>query len=208
MKYNPKIHNRISMRLKCYDYSQEGAYFITICCKDRACLFGEIINGEMILNANGNIAYNEWLKTTEIRSNVELDVFVPIAIGMPNHIHGIVIINNDRRGVLHTSMSISHLANNGKGVLHTPSLIIDKCDDNKQNALKTCVVNNTHSSVVNNIPATVANPGVCNTRCLKNVNILELQKPNVLHTPDINNIPTTVTNQVVCNTPLRFKINL
>ena len=108
MKYNPQIHNRRSVRLKGYDYSQEGAYFITICCKDRAHLFGQIINGEMILNANGNIGYNEWLHTSEIRSNVSLDVFVI----MPNHIHGIIIINNQTvdtgRGVLHTLCLNTH----------------------------------------------------------------------------------------------------
>ena len=124
MQYNPKIHNRKSMRFNGYDYSQEGAYFITICCKDRACLFGEIKNREMILNANGIIAHNEWLQTTKIRSNVELDVFVI----MPNHIHGIVIINNhaidDRRGVLHTSGLLMNDRGNKPDVLHTPVLLM------------------------------------------------------------------------------------
>lgn len=53
MKYNPQIHHRRSIRLKGYDYSQAGAYFITICVKDRECLFGKIIHGEMILNDAG-----------------------------------------------------------------------------------------------------------------------------------------------------------
>lgn len=88
MSYNPKKHHRKSIRLKGYDYSQEGAYFITICCQDRACLFGKITNGEMILNEMGIIAHNEWIKTTEIRQNVKLDVFVI----MPNHIHGIIVL--------------------------------------------------------------------------------------------------------------------
>lgn len=88
MSYNPKKHHRKSIRLKGYDYSQEGAYFITICCQDRACLFGKITNGEMILNEMGIIAHDEWIKTTEIRQNVKLDVFVI----MPNHIHGIIVL--------------------------------------------------------------------------------------------------------------------
>ena len=125
MQYNPKIHNRKSMRFNGYDYSQEGAYFITICCKDRACLFGEIKNREMILNANGIIAHNEWLQTTKIRSNVELDVFVI----MPNHIHGIVIINNhaidDRRGVLHTPGLLMNDRGNKPDVLHAPGLLMN-----------------------------------------------------------------------------------
>ena len=94
MFYNPKIHHRKSIRLKGYDYSQAGAYFITICCHDRVCLFGEILNNEMVLNEWGIIAQNEWIKTKEIRKNVELDVFIV----MPNHIHGILIINDIGRG--------------------------------------------------------------------------------------------------------------
>ena len=97
-KYNPNIHHRRSIRLKGYDYSQVGAYFITICCQDRACLFGDVINEEMVLNDAGNIAFNEWLKTAEIRKNISLDVFVI----MPNHIHGIIIINDIGRGELHS----------------------------------------------------------------------------------------------------------
>ena len=128
MQYNPKTHNRNSMRFNGYDYSQEGAYFITICCKDRECLFGEIKNREMILNANGIIAYNEWLQTTKIRSNVELDVFVI----MPNHIHGIVIINNhaidDRRGVLHTPGLLMNDRGNKPDVLHAPVSVLGAPD--------------------------------------------------------------------------------
>jgi REP element-mobilizing transposase RayT len=85
-RYNPKIHNRRSIRLKGYDYSKAGLYFITICCQDRICRFGEVKNGEMILNELGIIAYNEWIKLTERFANFELDVFQI----MPNHIHGII----------------------------------------------------------------------------------------------------------------------
>ena len=84
--YNPKIHNRRSIRLKGYDYSSEGLYFITICCQDRINRFGQVINGEMILNEFGLIAYNEWIKLADRFSNFELDVFQI----MPNHIHGII----------------------------------------------------------------------------------------------------------------------
>jgi len=102
MKYNPQIHHRRSIRLKGYDYSWAGAYFITICTKDRKCLFGEITNGEMTLNEMGQIAYNEWLRTPELCPNVSLDVF---AI-MPNHMHGIIVIiedeNEKRGGDLHS----------------------------------------------------------------------------------------------------------
>jgi len=96
MKYNHDIHHRRSIRLKGYDYSQAGLYFITICTHNRENLFGEIVgaNGicpEMVLNVYGEIVKNEWIKTTKIRSEIELYEFVV----MPNHFHGIVEI---RRG--------------------------------------------------------------------------------------------------------------
>ncbi len=73
--YNPQIHHRHSIRLKGYDYSQAGLYFITICCEDREYRFGNIENDEITLNEYGTIAYNEWIKLTERFSNFELDVF-------------------------------------------------------------------------------------------------------------------------------------
>jgi len=101
-KYNPNIHHRRSIRLKGYDYSQAGAYFITICCKDRICRFGDVVENEMILNEFGQIAYDEWIKTPQLRKNVELDVFVV----MPNHIHGIIVLNDMGRGELHSPDNI------------------------------------------------------------------------------------------------------
>lgn len=86
--YNPEKHHRRSIRLQGYDYSREGLYFITICCQDRAYLFGEIAEGEMILNSYGKIAESEWRRTNEIRDNVELHEFVV----MPNHFHCIIEI--------------------------------------------------------------------------------------------------------------------
>ena len=87
--YNPQIHHRRSIRLKGYDYSQAGLYFITICCKNRKYRFGKIENEKMILNEYGTIAYNEWIKLTERFSNFELDVFQI----MPNHMHAIIALN-------------------------------------------------------------------------------------------------------------------
>ena len=94
MVYNPKIHHRRSIRLKGYDYSQVGAYFITICTHNRECVFGEVVEGEMRLNEIGIIVQEEWLNTPTIRSSVELDVFVV----MPNHFHGIIKLNDDDGG--------------------------------------------------------------------------------------------------------------
>ncbi|MEK7841371.1 MAG: transposase, partial [Deltaproteobacteria bacterium] len=75
MMYNPDLHHRRSIRLKDYDYSQAGAYFVTICTHDKACLFGDIVCGEMQLNTYGQVAQNEWIKTTDIRPNVKLDYY-------------------------------------------------------------------------------------------------------------------------------------
>jgi len=83
-------HNRRSIRLKEYDYSQPGEYFITVCTHNHECLFGEITNGQMRLNQNGKIVKEEWLQTAIIRPSIELDVFIV----MPNHIHGIIIIKD------------------------------------------------------------------------------------------------------------------
>jgi hypothetical protein len=70
-QYNPNIHNRRSIRLKGYDYSQAGLYFITICCQDRIYRFGDIKNGEMVLNEFGEIAHHEWIKLTDRFDNFE-----------------------------------------------------------------------------------------------------------------------------------------
>jgi REP element-mobilizing transposase RayT len=91
MKHNPRIHHRRSIRLKNYDYASPGAYFVTIVTHGRQCLFGQIVDGKMQLNECGEIVRDEWLKTEIIRPRVQLDLFVI----MPNHIHGIIILNDD-----------------------------------------------------------------------------------------------------------------
>ena len=81
---------RRSIRLSGYDYSQPGAYFVTICTRDRECLFGEIINSEMQLNIWGTIVQEELVRTPTVRLTIEIDAFVV----MPNHIHVIVAIDS------------------------------------------------------------------------------------------------------------------
>lgn len=88
MKYNPKIHNRQSIRLKGYDYTQPGYYFITICTQDRRCLFGEISNGKMNLNDAGNTVQKEWMALPNRFPNIRLHEFVI----MPDHFHAIIQI--------------------------------------------------------------------------------------------------------------------
>ena len=90
MKYNPQTHHRRSIRLKGYDYSWEGAYFITICCHDRKQFFGRINNRKMILTAFGKIAHTQWEQLPKRFPNIELDEFQI----MPNHMHGIIVITN------------------------------------------------------------------------------------------------------------------
>jgi len=96
MKYDPVKHHHRSIRLKGYDYSQSGAYYTTICTHDKKSLFGKIIDGNMVLNEFGEIVNDEWIKTEQIRKNVKLDEYMV----MPNHLHGIIVINNNRRDTL------------------------------------------------------------------------------------------------------------
>ena len=88
MKYNPQIHHRRSIRLQDYDYSSEGAYFVTMCTQNRECLFGEIVNGQMILNEYGKIVEQCWNDLPNHYDNIALDAYVI----MPDHFHGIIFI--------------------------------------------------------------------------------------------------------------------
>lgn len=83
-----------STRLKNWDYRNAGAYFITICCKDRECFFGEVKNEEMQLNEIGKMAEKYWLEIPGHFKNVRLGEFVI----MPNHMHGILILNGESGG--------------------------------------------------------------------------------------------------------------
>ncbi|RMG67134.1 MAG: hypothetical protein D6715_05390 [Calditrichaeota bacterium] len=85
---DPDGHQRRSIRLKGYDYTRPGAYFITICTANRACLFGDVVDGEMRLNPLGKIARQCWLAIPDRFPHTALDEFVIVA----NHLHGIVWI--------------------------------------------------------------------------------------------------------------------
>jgi len=120
-RYNPNIHHRRSIRLKGYDYSQAGLYFITICVQHRECLFGHIAVGanpcgcpdggrpEMILNDAGKMVETEWLGLKTRFSNIELHEYVV----MPNHFHGILEII-------------------GASLVDTPVSLVDTPNDNRQ----------------------------------------------------------------------------
>jgi putative transposase len=90
MAYNRKKHNRRSIRLPEYDYTEPGAYYITICTYQKQCWFGDVVNGEMGYNQLGYIVYSFWQKLPRRFQHIQLDEFVV----MPNHLHGILIITD------------------------------------------------------------------------------------------------------------------
>ena len=89
-KQKQALPKRKNLRLPEYDYAQQGAYFVTVCTKDKACLFGDIVDDEMMLNDAGVIVEKCWNDIPVHFPRVELDQFVV----MPNHIHGILFIGD------------------------------------------------------------------------------------------------------------------
>ncbi len=104
-------HNRKSLRLKGYDYSSAGAYFVTICTQNKENKFGAIVNGDMQLNEFGYIVQESWIWLPKQYEYLELDEW---AI-MPNHFHGILKINEFGRGGSLTAPTcdISHIKSLG-----------------------------------------------------------------------------------------------
>jgi len=108
MKFDPQKHHRPfdyaqgrrSIRLKGYDYSLAGAYFVTIVAWRREMLFGDVVDGKtpqggaVVLNEFGQIVREEWEQTAVVRPNVELGEYVI----MPNHVHGMLIFVDDGVG--------------------------------------------------------------------------------------------------------------
>jgi len=88
MKYDPKIHHRRSIRLRGYDYSSPGAYYVTLCSFRKQCIFGRVVADQMQENECGKIVREEWFESARIRRQLELDAFTV----MPNHLHGILWI--------------------------------------------------------------------------------------------------------------------
>ena len=85
------VQRRRSIRLKGYDYSKAGAYFVTVVTQGRLPLFGEVVEGEMRLNPFGDIVREEWKRTASVRPDVELGAYMV----MPTHFHGILIFHQD-----------------------------------------------------------------------------------------------------------------
>ena len=117
MTFNRDIHHRRSIRLQGYDYSRSGAYFVTLCAHERQCLFGEIVDGEMRLNDFGRIVVAEWIRSGELRSEIEIGEYVV----MPNHFHGIVLScdDDDGRGTARRAPTVEQFGKPVAGSLPT-----------------------------------------------------------------------------------------
>ncbi len=98
-RYDPDKHQRRSIRLQRYDYVERGAYFVTICTKNRARLLGDITNGEMRLNDFGRLAKAAWEEIPMHFPDIEVDTFV----AMPNHIHEVIVIARPNPGATRAS---------------------------------------------------------------------------------------------------------
>jgi REP element-mobilizing transposase RayT len=88
MPFDRHKHHRRSVRLRGYDYSWPGAYYVTICTYGRECVFGAVRRRAVRLNEYGRVARDEWLRSASVRPGIVLDAFVV----MPNHVHGIIIL--------------------------------------------------------------------------------------------------------------------
>ena len=92
MAYNAEVHHRKSIRLKGWDYSTPGGYFVTICTRNRACIFGDIVEGQMRLSDLGKIVEECWIGIPGHFPNTRIGVFQV----MPNHLDGILKIRETR----------------------------------------------------------------------------------------------------------------
>jgi hypothetical protein len=96
MAFDSEVHHRRSIRLSGYDYSESGAYFLTLCVRDMKPLFGRVAEGKMGLSPTGLVVQECWLEIPRHFRQVELDEFVV----MPNHLHGILLFTvGARHGV-------------------------------------------------------------------------------------------------------------
>ena len=126
-KYKNKYRIK-SARRPHWNYADGGFYFVTICTKNQECFFGDVVKGEMTLNEIGRIAKNELLFTEKLRKNMELDEWII----MPNHVHAIIVINNDMAVETHCNASlrmidITNGVNNRTGG-KAPSVVETHCN--------------------------------------------------------------------------------
>jgi REP element-mobilizing transposase RayT len=91
MAFNPGIHHRHSIRLREYDYSSGGSYFVTICTHHRECLFGEVVDGDIRLNGAGLCVETICNSLPQRYPDIEVDSLVV----MPNHLHFVIVISGN-----------------------------------------------------------------------------------------------------------------
>lgn len=113
-------YKRHSIRLKDYDYSSDGAYYVTLCAQERKCLFGEVINDGIVLNDAGKMIEYNWNKLPQRFLNIELDEFIT----MPNHFHGIinVTVGAPLVGAQNDNIIVGAQNNNRAGTRPAPTL--------------------------------------------------------------------------------------
>jgi REP element-mobilizing transposase RayT len=140
MKFDSQKYHRHSIRLKNYDYSQAGAYYVTIDVQNRECLFGEIVDGEMILNEAGKMVEEQWNALPERFPSIDLDLHQV----MPNHFHGIIVIVGAAfmaapSLVVIRDMAMQNIDENGAGT--SPALTIKPTLGDIVGAFKSIITN-------------------------------------------------------------------
>lgn len=133
MKYNPKIHNRKSIRLKGYDYSRAGLYFITICVQNRLHLFGEIVNGKLIFNDAASMVGKWYNELQNKYPNIKLGEHIV----MPNHFHCIIEIIHHNEKMDYDHMEAHMGRDTGTSLCGRPPLRVQSGTDGGRNNLET-----------------------------------------------------------------------
>ncbi|HIJ95855.1 MAG TPA: hypothetical protein HPP94_08990 [Desulfuromonadales bacterium] len=166
--YNPDIHHRRSIRLRNFDYSTAGAYFVTLCTQGHMCLFGDICNGEIKLNHAGHIVTELWSRLPERFPGIFLSEFTV----MPNHFHAIIFITDPN----------IHEFNNGDIVgapLAAPVFDVQKCSKGAASAK-----NQGAASAENQGAASAVNQGAASSaptlgkimRAFKSISAIEVNR--------------------------------
>jgi REP element-mobilizing transposase RayT len=204
MKYDPEKHHRRSIRLKEYDYAQHGAYFITLCTHQRQCTFGQVVEGEMQLNAIGLWIQACWQKLPLHFPSLTLDTWVI----MPNHLHGILCLdpnpNHPRRGDAFGNMSMRSPQDSISNA--SPSTDLRSPQDSISNASPS----QPHGTTASSIGAVIQNFKSISTRKtnkLKNTPRQPLWQRNYYEHIIRNDDALKSIQHYICNNPLTWEID-
>jgi putative transposase len=141
--YNPDKHHRRSIRLKGYDYSASGTYFITICAYQREEMFGAVVDGTMALNEFGEIVAKYWRWLSTQYPYVTLDEWVV----MPNHLHGILVVNDTSPAesamtdTLRTKLEVSDISQMESAMTDTSRVELEVSDTSRRGGSRTAPTN-------------------------------------------------------------------